>query len=59
LLGVSIRLTDYNSPELFSPKCPREHELAWKAKVELERIMLVIARLSVTGVRIKPRWRRT
>jgi hypothetical protein len=39
LLGVSIRLTDYDSPELFSPKCPAERELAWKAKLELERVI--------------------
>src|SRR5262245_41697895 len=37
--GVRIRLTDYDSPELFSPKCPCERELAWKAKLELERII--------------------
>jgi hypothetical protein len=24
IAGVSIRLTDYDSPELFSPKCARE-----------------------------------
>jgi hypothetical protein len=24
IAGVSIRLTDYDSPELYSPKCPRE-----------------------------------
>src|SRR5262245_66062768 len=39
LNGVRIRLTDYDSPELFSPKCPSERELAWKAKLELERII--------------------
>jgi len=37
--GIRIRLTDYDSPELFSPKCPRERELAWQAKHELERII--------------------
>jgi hypothetical protein len=37
--GVAIRLTDYDSPELFSPKCPRERELAWRAKLELEHII--------------------
>jgi endonuclease YncB( thermonuclease family) len=25
LAGVSIRLTDYDTPELFHPKCPREY----------------------------------
>jgi endonuclease YncB( thermonuclease family) len=30
--GVSIRLTDYDSPELFSPKCPREYQRALAAK---------------------------
>jgi endonuclease YncB( thermonuclease family) len=39
IAGVSIRLTDYDSPELFSPKCPHERELAWKAKQELELII--------------------
>jgi endonuclease YncB( thermonuclease family) len=39
IAGVRIRLVDYDSPELFSPKCPRERELAWKAKQELERII--------------------
>src|SRR5262245_63115322 len=39
LNGVRIRLTDYDSPELFSPKCPSERELAWKAKLELERLI--------------------
>src|SRR5215467_2714933 len=24
IAGASIRLTDYDSPELYSPKCPRE-----------------------------------
>jgi len=24
IAGASIRLTDYESPELYSPKCPRE-----------------------------------
>ena len=39
---IAGRVDPFNrlhSPELFSPKCPREHELAWKAKVELERII--------------------
>ena len=39
IVGMRIRLTDYDSPELFSPKCPSERELAWKAKQELERII--------------------
>ena len=29
IAGVSIRLIDYDSPELFSSKCPKEHALAW------------------------------
>jgi endonuclease YncB( thermonuclease family) len=37
--GVHIRLTDYDSPELFSPKCPREYALAWQAKRELETLL--------------------
>jgi len=28
IAGVSIRLTDYDSPELFSPKCPKERQAA-------------------------------
>src|SRR5262245_42943873 len=39
IAGVRIRLTDYDSPALFSPKCASERELAWKAKLELERII--------------------
>jgi endonuclease YncB( thermonuclease family) len=39
LAGVSIRLTDYDSPELFSPKCPREYTQARAAKLELERLI--------------------
>jgi len=39
LAGVSIRLTDYDSPELFSPKCPLERARAIAAKLELERII--------------------
>src|SRR5262249_62191974 len=34
IVGIRIRLTNYDSPELFSPKCPSERELAWKAKLE-------------------------
>jgi endonuclease YncB( thermonuclease family) len=36
IAGVSIRLTDYDSPELFSSKCPKEHALAWQARRELQ-----------------------
>ena len=39
IAGVSIRLTDYDSPELFSPKCPRERMWAEAAKLELKRII--------------------
>jgi len=39
LSGVAIRLTDYDSPELFSPKCPREYTWAVAAKRELGRII--------------------
>jgi len=39
IAGVRIRLTDYDSPELFSPKCPRELALAQAAKLELERLI--------------------
>jgi endonuclease YncB( thermonuclease family) len=39
IAGVSIRLTDYDSPELYSPKCPRERTQAEAAKRELERII--------------------
>jgi len=39
IAGVRIRLTDYDSPELFSPKCPSELARAQAAKLELERII--------------------
>jgi endonuclease YncB( thermonuclease family) len=38
IAGVSIRLTDYDSPELFRPKCPAELMRARAAKLELERL---------------------
>src|SRR5215472_10558488 len=28
IAGISIRLTDYDAPELFSPKCPQEYTRA-------------------------------
>src|SRR5262249_49726155 len=39
LAGVRIRLTHYDSPELFSPKCPAEYTRAAAAKRELERLI--------------------
>ena len=39
IAGVSIRLTDYDAPELFHPKCLRERMWAGAAKLELERII--------------------
>jgi len=39
IAGISIRLTDYDAPELFSPKCPREYAQARAAKTELERLI--------------------
>lgn len=30
--GVSVRLTDYDAPELFSPRCAGEHHLAERAR---------------------------
>jgi endonuclease YncB( thermonuclease family) len=39
LAGVSIRLTDYDSPELFSSKCPKEHALALQARRELQALL--------------------
>jgi endonuclease YncB( thermonuclease family) len=38
IAGVSIRLTDYDSPELHA-RCPKELELALAAKHELERVI--------------------
>ena len=35
--GVSIRLSDYDAPELFHARCARERRLAEYAKVELAR----------------------
>lgn len=39
LAGIRIRLTDYDSPELFSPKCPQEYARAAAAKLELEQLI--------------------
>jgi len=39
LAGVSIRLTYYDSPELFSSKCPKEHALALQARRELQALL--------------------
>jgi endonuclease YncB( thermonuclease family) len=36
--GVSIRLVDYDAPELFHPRCLREYLRAQEAKRELERL---------------------
>jgi hypothetical protein len=38
IAGISIRLTDYDSPELYPPKCPRERIQAEAAKAELEQL---------------------
>jgi len=35
--GIAIRLTDYDAPELFHPRCPHEYALAQAAKRELEQ----------------------
>ena len=39
LAGISIRLVDYDTPELFSSKCPKEHALAWQARRELQALL--------------------
>jgi endonuclease YncB( thermonuclease family) len=39
IAGISIRLVDYDSPELFSSKCPKEHALAWQARRELQALL--------------------
>jgi endonuclease YncB( thermonuclease family) len=39
LAGVSIRLTDYDAPELFNSKCPKEHALALQARRELQALL--------------------
>src|SRR5262249_10324854 len=39
IAGGSIRVTDYDAPELFSPKCPQEYTRAAAAKRELERVI--------------------
>jgi micrococcal nuclease len=39
LSGVSIRLVDYDAPEYFHPRCPREYMRARAAKMELERLI--------------------
>ena len=41
IAGVSIRLTDYDSSELFSSKCPKEHALAWQARRELQALQIL------------------
>jgi endonuclease YncB( thermonuclease family) len=38
IAGVSIRLTDFDTPELHA-KCPKEYALALAAKRELERVI--------------------
>jgi len=38
IAGVSIRLTDFDAPELHA-RCPREYALARAAKLELERLI--------------------
>ena len=39
LAGVAIRLTDFDAPELFSSKCPKEQALAWQARRELQALL--------------------
>jgi len=39
IAGVSIRLVDFDAPELFHPKCPSEYARAQAAKLELERLI--------------------
>ena len=39
IAGVSIRLTDYDAPELYHPKCLKEHALAWQARRELQALL--------------------
>jgi endonuclease YncB( thermonuclease family) len=39
LAGIPIRLVDYDAPELFSSKCPKEHALAWQARRELQTLL--------------------
>ena len=38
IANVSIRLTDYDAPEI-AGKCPKEHALAWQAKRELQTLL--------------------
>ena len=47
IAGVSIRLTDYDAPELFHPRCAREYAWAQAAKRELEQ---TISRVSLRMV---------
>jgi hypothetical protein len=39
IAGIRIRLTDFDAPELFSPKCPAEYARAQAAKLELQRLI--------------------
>ena len=48
IAGVSIRLTDYDSPELYSPKRPKEHALAWQARRELQALLILAEAGSLT-----------
>jgi endonuclease YncB( thermonuclease family) len=45
LAEVSIRLVDYDSPELFSSKCPKEHALALQARRELQALLTLARRV--------------
>jgi endonuclease YncB( thermonuclease family) len=39
IAGVRIRLTDFDAPERYHPKCPREYARAQAAKLELEQLV--------------------
>jgi len=46
IANVSIRLTDYDAPEI-AGKCPKEHALAWQAKRELQTLLTLAEAVSI------------
>jgi endonuclease YncB( thermonuclease family) len=51
ICGVSIRLDDYDAPELHHARCEREYRLALDAKHELQRLA---PKLRLTGCHVPP-----
>ena len=47
--GQGVRLTGFNTPEIFSPKCEKEKQLGLKAKTRLTALVRAGAQLTLTG----------